>query len=452
MDANDVRLPPQDLDAERSVLGSVLLSEKALDEVMLVLRPEQFYAIPNRMLFAAIAEMRDSGNTAIDGVTLGHELERRGELAEIGGPSYIVQILQTVPHAAHAEHYAKIVRDKWLRRKINDEATASLRAVHTSEDTETLLARVEQTWHDLIENGTPQKSSSISEMLLAVFDERDKERRQGVATTYQSLDAIVDGMMPGTITILAARPSMGKTAFALNIARRVSGVGRRVLIVSLEQPKLEIAERMLSMESEIGIQSMRKGLLEEADQWALSEASNRLNPLPIRIEDRSYLTPTTIAALSRLEKRRAGMDLLIIDYLQLIENDDTRIQSREQQVATCCRQLKGLAKDLDVPILLLAQLNRQVESREDKAPRLADLRESGAIEQDADQVWFLWRPEVYQPDCEPGVAHLKVAKNRNGPLGEVQFSFRAKYFKFDVLADVAVPEDFHDRPEKYDWR
>lgn len=450
MGPSDLKLPPQDLDAERSVLGGMLLSATACDEVMLKLRTEMFYATPNQLMFEAISEMHDAGKHAIDALTVGHELERRGKLDEVGGAPYIGQVLAAVPHAAHSGYYADIVREKWLRREIGKECGELLRESYNLGCTaDELAARTEQQLHRLIETGTPSQSISVTDALASVFDDRNQERRVGLKTGYESFDRIIDGMMPGTVTVLAARPSMGKTAFCLNVLRNVCTAGFPALFVSLEQPSMELAERLLAMESSVAIHAMRKGLLEEADQWALSEAANRLSPLPLRFEDRSYLTPQKIAAIARLDRRRRGIRLLAIDYLQLIEPDDVKLH-REQQVAQCCRQLKSLAKDLQIPILLLAQLNRNVESRDDKSPRLADLRESGSIEQDADQVWFLWRPEVYTAGREEGVARLRVAKNRNGPLGEVKFAFRASYFRFDVLADYE--ESFASDEPKYEWQ
>lgn len=449
--AGTERLPPQDLESERCVLGSMLLHPPCIDGVMALLSADKFYADPHRRIFRCIAGMWDKGNTAIDAVTVGKGLEKSGELAEIGGTPYIIQLIETVPHAAHSEYYAGLVREAWFRRSLLETCTDSALEVYsTSTETADLTARIEQRLHDLIESGTPAKSVTMTEALCAVFDEQLKERRQGVATGFQALDRIIDGLMPGTLNILAARPSMGKTALALNVLRNVGRAQRQCLFISLEQPQLEIAERMLALEAEVGIQGMRKGTLLEAEQWAIGEASQRLGAMTIQIDDRSYQTPTKIAAVSRLHKRRHGMGLLVIDYLQLVEPDDMR-QPREQQVATATRKLKCLAKDLDVPILLLAQLNRQVDAREDHAPRLADLRESGAIEQDADQVWFVWRPEVYEHGKEEGVAYVKVAKNRNGPLGTVKFLFRAPYFRFDVMAEDHEADAFADRQDSYNW-
>lgn len=445
------RLPPQDLESERAVIASMLLQPNCIDGVMAILSADKFYADSHRRIVKCIAEMWDSGKHAIDTLTVGKELEKRQELDQVGGVDYLVQIMESVPHAAHSEHYAGLVREAWYRRALLESCSDAAREVYSSTlETEALTARIEQRLHDLIESGTPAKVRTISEALCEVFDEQMKERRQGVPTGFGDLDRIIDGLMPGTLTILAARPSMGKTALALNILRNVGKTKRQCLFVSLEQPQLEIAERMLALESEVGIHSMRKGGLQESEQWALGEASQRLSEMTIQIDDRSYQTPTKIASVARLHKRRHGMGLMVIDYLQLVEPDDVR-QPREQQVATATRRLKCLAKDLDVPVLLLAQLNRQVENREDKAPRLADLRESGAIEQDADQVWFVWRPEVYEAGKEEGIAYVKVAKNRNGPLGTVKFAYRGPYFRFNVIAQDMEADAFVAHQDSYNW-
>jgi replicative DNA helicase len=451
MGNTDAKLLPQDLESERAVIASMLLHPPCIDSVMALLSPDKFYADPHKRIVKCIAEMWDKGKNAIDTLTVGKELEKRKELAEVGGVDYLVKIMESVPHAAHAEHYAGLVREAWFRRSLLEACTDSCRDVYASSvETAELTARIEQRLHDLIERGTPSTSVTMTEALCAVFDEHAKERRAGLKTGYGDLDRIVDGLMPGTLNVLAARPSMGKTALALNLLRNVGRDKSQCLFISLEQPQLEIAERLLALESEVGIRGMRNGELMEAEQWSLSEASQRLSAMTIQIDDRSWQTPTKIGAVARLHKRRHGLGLLVIDYLQLIEPDDVR-QPREQQVATATRRLKCLAKDLDVPILLLAQLNRQVDNRDDKAPKLADLRESGAIEQDADQVWFVWRPEVYEHGKEAGVAYVKVAKNRNGPLGTVKFAFRAPYFRFDVLAQDPEADAFAAREDSYNW-
>jgi replicative DNA helicase len=438
------KVPPQDLDAERSVLGSILLSNDAIDDVLPHLHAERFYADAHRRIFKSIHDMYESGARGIDTVTLASDLQKRGDLEEIGGPAYLVQILEAVPHAAHAEYYAKIVRDKWLQRSLIDACTESLRdAFHAQQDIEDVVTQAERRIFDIVERQANTDRFAIGDILEATFERifhrMDQEGSiSGLHTGFHGLDDVTSGFQPSELIVLAARPSMGKTALVCNFALAVSLAKQGVLIFSLEQSKLELAERFLCIQAKLNGHKLRQGNLDEIEQHSLMEASNELRELPLFIDDVAGRTISQISAIARRLKRRYGLGLIIIDYLQLIEPDEKGLP-REQQISTITRRLKFLAKDLSCPVIALAQLNRGVEQREDKRPRLADLRESGAIEQDADIVMFLHRPEAYDPGDRPGEADLIVAKNRSGPIGTVGLVWMREMLKFGDKSAVDVP-------------
>ncbi len=443
------RLPPQDLDAERSVLGSVLLHNDAIDEVLQHVQAASFYADAHQRMFRAVQDMYESGTRGIDPVTLGHELEKRGDLAEIGGVPYIMQVLETVPHAAHAEYYARIVREKWLRRTLIDACTDILRdSYHGGDDVEEIVARAEKRIFDIAEDQQSLDKLALKDILEdtfeRIFHRMDQEGTiSGLHTGFHGLDEVTSGFQSSELLVLAARPSMGKTALVCNFALSVAAAKHGVLLFSLEQSSLELAERFLAIHAKINGHKLRQGDLDEVEQHGLMEAANELREFPLFIDDTAGRTVSQIAAVSRRMKRHPGVGLVVIDYLQLVESDDRNLP-REQQISTITRRLKFLAKDLSVPVIALAQLNRGVEQREDKRPRLADLRESGAIEQDADIVMFLHRPEAYDPEDRPGEADLIVAKNRNGPIGNVPLTWLKEQLRFADRSPLEVPEGVAD--------
>lgn len=437
------RVPPQDLDAERSVLGSVLLANDVLDDVISVIQSRHFYSDPHQKIFQAIHDMYEDGIRGIDAVTLGHELQKRGELENVGGPAYLVQILETVPHAAHAEYYAKIVREKWLQRSLIDACTESLReAYHGSDAIEEILTRSEKRIFSIAEQQEGIDRMGMRDILEdtfeRIFERMDQEGSiSGIPTGFNGLDDMTSGFQPSELLVLAARPSMGKTALVCNFALAVAKAKRGVLLFSLEQSRMELAERLLCIQAKVNGHKLRQGDLDEMDQHSLMEAANELRECPLFIDDTAGRTMSQIAAVGRRLKRSSGLNLIIIDYLQLIESDDKNMP-REQQIATITRRLKFLAKELSAPVIALAQLNRGVEQREDKRPRLSDLRESGAIEQDADIVMFLHRPEAYDPEDRPGEADLIIAKNRSGPIGTVPLVWLREQLKFGDRSPVDV--------------
>jgi len=431
------KLPPQNLDAERSVLGSILLDNHAIDEVGDFLQPAHFYSSAHETIYQAIVRMNENGITGIDPVTLAEELDKRLKLEEVGGVPAILEILDTVPHAANVRYYAQIVREKWIERTLTQVCTEILRDCYEgADDTEEIVQKAERGIFQILEEQEGGQKISMDEIMLdtlARINERvGKEGTiSGLPTGFTDLDKQTNGFQPSELVIIAARPSMGKTAFVCNMAEWMAGAGQTgVILFSLEQSKLELAERFLCIRAKLDGHKVRKGLLDDAERQALVTAAEELSELSLFIDDKPSRTVGQIAAITRRLKRRNNIGLLIIDYLQLIEPEDKKI-NREQQIAQITRRLKGIAKENNIPVIALSQLNRGVELREDKRPRLADLRESGAIEQDADIIMFLHRPEAYQPDDRPGEAEVIVAKHRSGPTGIVTLRWRRESMKFE---------------------
>lgn len=428
------RVPPQDIEAEKCVLGSVLLVNETLDDVLLHLKAESFFSFANAQIFRAVERIHRRGER-FDAVTVARELQKAGCLEEIGGARYLCEVLETVPHAAHAEYYARIVRDKFLMRRLVEVCTDSLREAYSGDgDAADVLSKAERRIFGIIDHQEADGNISIKEILKATFNRIFERMDQGGGVTGLSsglfhLDDFTSGFQATELIVLAARPSMGKTALVCNFAIAAAKAGKGVLIFSLEQSRLELAERLLCIQAKMSGSKLRKGDLGETDQQALMGASEQLEEMPIFIDDQCARTVSQISSIARRIKRRGRVDVLIIDYLQLLESEDRNLPY-DQQVANITRRLKFLAKDLSIPVVALSQLNRGVEQREDKRPRLSDLRASGAIEQDADVVMFLHRPEAYDPTDRPGEADLIIAKNRHGPIGTVELVWLKEMLKF----------------------
>lgn len=438
-----MRVPPQNLDAERGVLGSILLLNEAIDEVGETLRPDHFYSDANQKIFAAIQALYEEGIRGIDAITLAEELIRRNQFEEIGGASYLAEILEAVPHAAHVRYYANIVREKWMLRTLIFTCTEILGDSYAhSEDVEELLQSAEKRIFGILEEQSGGGKIAIGDILMETFNRLDERMQKsgdvtGVTTGFTDLDRQTTGFQPTELIILAARPSMGKTAFVCNVAEAIARKsGKGVLLFSLEQSNLELAERFLAITARINGHDLRAGNLSDQQRDLLYQASDELSRLPLYIDDKPGRTMAQVAALARRLHRKTPLGVIIIDYLQLIEPDE-KGAPREQQIAQISRRLKFLAKELKVPVIALAQLNRGVELREDKRPRLADLRESGAIEQDADMVMFLHRPDAYDPEDRPGEAEIIVAKHRSGPTGIIKLTWRREYMRFENYSPIA---------------
>jgi len=444
------RLPPQNLDAERGVLGSLLLNHEMCDEVVMVLRPDDFYSDAHRKLFAQVVKMHDEGSR-IDSTLLVERLNQAGELEAIGGVAYLAEIAKAVPVAAHATYYAEIVRDKSTLRNLIHASTAVLRdAWNPSLSPREQLADAERRIFAINDQRSSNQVVGIHDVLLEAFEQIDSRLEHGTAsgvpTGLTDLDNMTGGLHDSELVILAARPSMGKTAMATNIAEYVSAESNvGTLFVSLEMARLELAQRMLCSRGRINGNKFRSGFLSPDDRGKLVEASSQLSKAALFIDDTPSRTITEIAATARRLKRKSNLGLIVIDYLQLIEPDNPR-DPRQEQVAKIARRLKGLARELGLPILCLAQLNRQAEATKDNRPRLSHLRESGAIEQDADVVMFIHREEYYHTKEEAqergysGKADLIISKQRNGPTGDVKLAWRQDFTRFENLAEQPYDE------------
>lgn len=436
----DGRERPSNVDAERAVLGSILLKPDVCDDVALVVRPEDFADEAHETLYRHLIELHDGGKR-IDATIVLERLRNQGDLEKIGGAALLAEVLEAVPHAAHAVHYAQIVRDKSLLRSLIDAGTDILRDAYDSVDEpRQLLSRAEEKIFAILERRAStdaQPIASVLESVMVRMDARMKHEQAigGVETGFTDLDTLCGGLHNSELIILAARPSMGKTAFATNIAEHVSiGTQKPVLFVSLEMACLELADRLLCSAAQVNGHRLRNGTISQEDRRRLVQKSAEIGTAPLYIDDTPGRTLTEIAAVARRLKRKQGLTLVVIDYLQLIEPDNPR-DPRQEQVARIARRLKLMSRELDIPVLCLAQLNRQAEASRDNRPRLNHLRESGAIEQDADVVMFVHREEYYQTNDEDkervrGQAEIIVAKQRNGPTDDIKLLWQQDYTRF----------------------
>ncbi len=444
------RQPPRNLDAERGVLGSILLLPDCCDDIALVLRADDFYDEANRKLYTHVAEMHSSGSR-IDTTLLVERLRNAGDLELIGGIGYLAEVARSVPNAAHALYYADIVRNKSTLRQLILGSTEILRdAYDESVEPREMLSRAEEKIFAILENRGGSEVAVISDILheaLARIDARMKSEHAvgGIETGLTDFDALTGGMHDGELVILAARPSMGKTALAMNIAEHVvTNLKVATLFCSLEMSSLELGDRLLCSSARINGHRLRNGTISNDDRRKLIEKAAEISMAPLYVDDKPGRTMTEIAAAARRLKRKQNLGLVVIDYLQLIEPDNPK-DPRQEQVAKIARRLKGLARELKVPVLCLAQLNRQAEASRDNKPRLSHLRESGAIEQDADVVMFVHREEYYQTNEEDrarvsGQAEIILAKQRNGPTGDVKLTWLHEFTRFENLANKPYDE------------
>lgn len=442
------RVPPHDLEAEIAVLGSMLLDPEAAGRVVAILRADHFYLGTHSDVFGVLTELYDA-NRAIDIVLLREELQRRGLLEKIGGTSFLSRIVASVPTAANAEHYARIVAEAGLRRAViqaaNDIEVEAYDGARTAGD---LIDFAESRYFDLDRRSDSGEALPIKDVLVETFARIDAMqgaagRVTGVPTGFYDLDDMTSGLQPGELIIVAARPSMGKTSFCLNLAEHAAvAENRPVAIFSLEMSKQNLVQNMLCSRARVDAHRLRRGFLADEDWGRLSSAVGKLSEASVFIDDTPGLSPLLLRAKSRRLKARHDISLIVIDYLQLMEVPQmsrSKDPNRQAEISYISRSLKGLARELSVPIIALSQLNRSVDSREDHVPRMSDLRESGAIEQDADVIMFLYRPEYYETDPEKqaelaGQAQCIVGKQRNGPTGTVHLTFLKQFMRFESAA------------------
>ena len=439
------RVPPHDLDAERAVIGAMLVSETAVSVVAESLAAEDFYSETHRVLYRAMMRLYSKGDP-IDQLTLLDELRGMGELDRIGGRPYIFQLVESVPTASNAARYAEIVRGKALLRAVIDAGSRiSEDAFREPEDVNEALDSAEQLIYSVSNRTLQDRLSPVSELApgaLEIIQRLYEAEGQvtGVETGFEDLDRLTTGFHKSDLVVLAARPAMGKTAMALNAIWHAAGVqGLPVAIFSLEMSKEQLVQRLISQTTRIATQELRSGNVKAEDWPKLVRGVNEVSRAPIWIDDTAGVGLMEMRAkVRRLASRlnaqgETPLSLVVVDYLQLMVGNAR--DNRQQEIAEISRGLKVLARDLDVPVLAIAQLSRAVEQRHDKRPLLSDLRDSGAIEQDADMVMFLYRDEYYNPDSDDkGIAEVIVGKHRNGPTGKIQLAWLEQYTKFASLA------------------
>jgi replicative DNA helicase len=447
------RQPPRSIEAERAVLGSLLLLPEVCDEVALIIRPDDFYDQAHSRIFRHILAMHDSGRP-VELPLLVQQLKDTGEYDAIGGAAYLLELGQEVATAAHAEHYARIVRDKGVLRSLIHAGTDIIQdASDPTVEAREMLARAEERVFQILDAKGENQVATIREVLhesLARIDARLQHQHAygGIETGYIDFDDLTGGLHDSELVILAARPSMGKTALALNIVEHIAiderGPGKPVLFVSLEMSAMELGDRLLCSRSRVNSHRLRNGQINAEESRKLVQTAAAVSRAPLFIDDSPSRNMTEIAATARRLRRRENLALVAVDYLQLIEPDNPR-DPRQEQVARIARRLKGLARELEIPVLCLAQLNRQVEATRDNRPQLSHLRESGAIEQDADVVMFIHREEYYQSNDEDrervkGQADLMIKKQRNGPTGDVKLTWMHEFTRFENSQHVPYPE------------
>ena len=449
LDPNIRKIPPHSLEAEESVLGGILIDNNALDRAVEFIVADDFYREAHRKIFRAMQELNQRGEP-VDLVTLTDALRARGELQDIGGAAYLGELVEKVPTAAHVAFYARIVRHKAVVRSLI-QATTEIAALgfESSADVDQLLDDAEHKIFEISERKVRPSFFRIRDIMVDSMKaiEQLYERKElvtGVPTGFVDLDRMTAGPQPADLIVIAGRPSMGKTAFALNIAQYTALTAKvGVAVFSLEMAKEQLVLRLLCSEARVDQSKVRAGFAAERDFPKLAMAASRLAEAPIYIDDTPALSVLELRAKARRLKREreSKLGLIVVDYLQLMRGHDG-VDSREQEISGISRSLKALAKELSVPVIALSQLNRQVENRAEKRPIMADLRESGAIEQDADVIAFLYRPIVYDKNAEERAAEVIIAKQRNGPIGTVPLTFMSEYTRFENRAedDIVFPE------------
>ncbi len=445
LDDNLRKVPPQNLDAEASVLGGILLENDAINRALEVVAPADFYRESHRKIFRAMIELSDRSEP-VDLITLSELLKARGELEAVGGTAYLTSLNDLVPTAANIAHYARIVREKAiLRHLINAATDIATRGFEEQGNVDEFLDAAEKVIFDIAEKKIQSSFVAVSDMIKDTLKTVEKlyERKElvtGVPTGFKDLDKLTAGLQPSELIVVAGRPSMGKTAVCLNVATHAAlNAGIGVAIFSLEMAREQLVLRMLCSEARVDNSKVRAGYLGERDFPKLANAAGRLHEALIYIDDTPAISVLELRAKARrlIRDREKKVGLVVVDYLQLMRGMGNA-SNREQEISEISRSLKALAKELRVPVIAISQLNRRVEDRGDKRPMMADLRESGAIEQDADVIAFVYRDEVYNPKSQDkGTAEIIISKQRNGPIGTVHLAFLNEFTRFEDLAERA---------------
>ncbi|MDN3023735.1 replicative DNA helicase [Streptomyces sp. S.PB5] len=436
------RVPPQDLDAEQSVLGGMLLSKDAIADVVEILKGHDFYKPAHETIFQAILDVYAKGEPA-DPITIAAELTKRGEINKVGGASYLHTLVQTVPTAANAEYYAEIVHERAVLRRLVEAGTRITQMGYAADDdVDEIVNRAQAEIYAVTEQRTSEDYLPLGDIMEGALDEIEAigsrtGEMTGVPTGFTDLDSLTNGLHPGQMIVIAARPAMGKSTLALDFARAASIKNNLPSVIfSLEMGRNEIAMRLLSAEARVALHHMRSGTMTDEDWTRLARRMPEVSAAPLYIDDSPNLSMMEIRAKCRRLKQRNDIKLVIIDYLQLMQSGK-RSESRQQEVSDMSRNLKLLAKELEVPVIALSQLNRGPEQRTDKKPQVSDLRESGSIEQDADMVILLHREDAYEKESpRAGEADIIVGKHRNGPTATITVAFQGHYSRFVDMAQT----------------
>lgn len=443
------RVPPHSVEAEQSVLGAVLLDNESLHSALEIITHEDFYRGAHSAIFEAMIGLSERGEPS-DIVTLASELDARGNLTSVGGPEYLSTLVDVVPTSAHTQFYSRLIREMSIRRKlIHESGEITKDAFDTTERVDDLLDSVEQRIFAISDQKVKPSFAKVGDIV------RDSIKRieqlyinndlyTGLGSGFVDLDEMTSGFQPSDLIILAGRPSMGKTALALSIARHVGvDLKKRVAVFSLEMSKDQIVTRLLCSEAKVNNSKVRSGKLSESDFPKLVDAAAKISQADIFVDDTPAISILEMRAKARRLHREAPLSLVVVDYLQLMKAPSRNSDRRDQEISEISASLKALAKELSIPVIALSQLNRAVETRNDKRPMMADLRESGAIEQDADLIGFVYRDEVYNVDSpDKGVAELIIAKHRNGSVGTVRVGFQGEFTLFVNLEDRAEEYDY----------
>ena len=441
-------VPPQNIEAEQSILSAILIDNNVLLDVIQLLAAEDFYKTAHQKIYSAIIDLFDKGEP-VDLVTLANNLDESGHLEDVGGASYLARLVDAVPMAVNAQHYAKIVHDKAsLRRLIEKSNAIAKRCFKDEGDVDEVIDFAETAIFEISEKKSKQSFYPLSKLILRNIETLEEKQGNrslvtGVPMGFTLLDNMTSGLQNADLIILAARPSMGKTALALNIARNAAvDANIPVAVFSLEMSKEQLSLRMLCAEARLDSSRLRGGFFSMEDWHRLTDSAGVLSESSIYIDDTPSLSAMEIRAKARRLKMDKNIGLVIIDYLQLMQGRSSA-ERRDLEISEISRSLKALAKELNLPVLALSQLNRMLEQRNDKRPKLSDLRESGALEQDADVVAFIYRDEIYNTDennPKRGTAEIILAKQRNGPVGEVTLAFLNSYTRFENLAPEEMAE------------
>ena len=449
MDIANHKIPPQNLEAEQSVIGGILLENEAISKVLEILIPDDFYRESHRKIFHSMIQLFEK-NEPIDLITLTNQLKGANQLEAIGGSAYLSSLVDSIPTAANITYYARIVKEKAILRRLIATATEIVsRGYENDGDVEDLLDQAEKNIFQITESQIKPSFFKIKSLLKESFKTIEKlyesqEIVTGVPSGFTEIDKLTSGFQPSDLIIIAGRPSMGKTAFCLNIAQHIAiEKNVPVALFSLEMSKEQLVLRMLCSEARVDANRVRGGFLGETDWPKLTRAAGTLSEAPIFIDDTPALSVLELRAKARRIMAEHSLGVVMVDYLQLMRGRGYSgrgrggTESREQEISDISRSLKALAKELHIPVIALSQLNRRVEERQNKRPQLADLRESGAIEQDADVIAFIYRDEVYdrsEDNQNKGIAEVIIGKQRNGPVGDVKLAFIDKYASFENLA------------------